>query len=58
MSNKRVNKMLKIGSCLGLIAAIFSAAALPGMNVAVLAEENKGEPVKQDNLDETALEAT
>ncbi len=48
MSNKRVNKMLKIGSCLGLIAAIFSAAALPGMNVAVHAEENKVEPVKQE----------
>ena len=58
MSNKRVNKMLKIGSCLGLIAAIFSAAALPGMNVAVHAEENEVEPVKQENLDETAIEAT
>lgn len=58
MSNKRVNKMLKIGSCLGLIAAIFSVAALPGMNVAVHAEENEVEPVKQENLDETAIEAT
>ena len=58
MPNKRVNKMLKIGSCLGLIAAIFSAAALPGMNVAVHAEENKVEPVKQENLDETAIKAT
>lgn len=58
MFNKRVNKMLKIGSCLGLIAAIFSAAALPGMNVAVHAEENEVEPVKQENLDETTIEAT
>lgn len=58
MSNKRVNKMLKMGSCLGLIAAIFSAAALPGMNVAVHAEEDEVEPVKQENLDETAIEAT
>ena len=58
MSNKRVNKMLKTGSCLGLIAAIFSVAALSGMNVAVHAEENEVEPVKQENLDETAIEAT
>lgn len=47
MSNKRVNKMLKISSCLGLITAIFSVAALPGMNVAVHAEEDEVEPVKQ-----------
>ena len=35
-----------------------SVIIIPGMNVAVHADENEVEPVKQENLDETAIEAT